>query len=300
MFKPNLAPNEIPAMDTLKFPLLASYKLDGIRATVQGGRLKSRTLKDIPNELLQARFGSLPEGTDGELVQGQTQDNETFKRSHSIVMSSKPLDFYGDTVRFHVFDKFHPTMGFTERLVDAHLGLSGHDFTVSVFHKLIHDLTELAEFEQSALLQGFEGVMLRSGYGKYKQGRSTLNQGTLLKLKRYVDAEARVLSCFEEMENNNAEFTNELGRTARSSHQDGKTGKNQLGGFNVIGINGQYQGVEFRVSSSSITHDERKYMWAHQSEAIDQILTYKYFPIGSDEKPRAPVFKGFRSAEDLS
>jgi len=32
----------------------------------------------------------------------------------------------------------------------------------------------------------------------------------------------------------------------------------------------------------------------------DQILTYKYFPIGSDERPRAPVFKGFRSEEDMT
>lgn len=297
LFKPMLAPNEVPAMGALKFPLLASYKLDGIRCTIQEGRLKSRTLKDIPNEFLQAKFGNLPVGTDGELVQGIQQDNETFKRSHSIVMSSKPLDFYGDTVRLHVFDRFHPEQGFRFRqlAVDE---LKNYEGVVIVKQVLVNDIAELEAFEAKALAAGYEGVMLRSIDGPYKQGRATLNQGWLMKLKRYVDAEAKILSCFEEMENTNEEFTNELGRTARSSAKDGKVGKGQLGGFNVIGVNGQYKGVEFRVSSSSIAHDERKAIWT-ANNVIGQLLTYKYFPIGSDERPRAPVFKSFRSAEDM-
>jgi DNA ligase-1 len=101
------------------------------------------------------------------------------------------------------------------------------------------------------------------------------------------------------MENQNEEFTNELGRTARSSAKDGKVGKNQLGGFNVIGVNGQYKDVEFRVSSSSIGHDERKCIWTARHDYEGKLLTYKFFPIGSDERPRAPVFKSFRSPDDL-
>jgi DNA ligase 1 len=303
MWKPMLAPNEIPtdALLSTRLPLLASYKLDGIRCTIQNGRLLSRTLKDIPNELLQERFCGLPEGIDGELVQGIKQDNETFKRSHSIVMSSKPLNFYGDTVRLHVFDKFHPTDEFVERLHEAHKpGVTNHGFVVPVMHTVIRAMSELAVFEEHALSEGYEGVMLRSLDGPYKQGRATLNQGWLMKLKRYVDAEAKILSCYEEMENQNEEFTNELGRTARSSAKDGKVGKNQLGGFNVIGVNGQYKGVEFRVSSSSIPHDERKELWEGRALLEAKLLTYKYFPIGSDEKPRAPVFKGLRNVEDVT
>jgi DNA ligase 1 len=249
---------------------------------------------------LQERFCGLPEGIDGELVQGIKQDNETFKRSHSIVMSSKPLDFYGDTVRLHVFDKFDATEGFRDRLALAHAGVSGKYCVVPVKHVIVNNITELEAFEAQALAAGYEGVMLRSLDGPYKQGRATLNQGWLMKLKRYVDAEAKILSCYEEMENQNEEFTNELGRTARSSAKDGKVGKNQLGGFNVVGVNGQYKGVEFRVSSSSIPHDERKELWEGRALLEAKLLTYKYFPIGSDEKPRAPVFKGLRNVEDVT
>jgi DNA ligase 1 len=301
MWKPMLAPNEIPASGDLRFPCFASTKLDGIRATVQGGRLKSRTLKDIPNEFVQERFSGLPEGLDGELVQGVTQDNETFKRTHSIVMSQKPLDFYGDTVRFRVFDKFGVD-GFATRLGNAENAVfAAHNpHAVIVPHLVMKDEWMLQAFETETLSRGYEGVMLRSIDGPYKQGRATLNQGWLLKLKRYVDAEAKILSCYEEMENQNEEFTNELGRTARSSAKDGKVGKNQLGGFNVVGVNGQYKGVEFRVSSSSIDHATRKDIWENQKDFIGDILVYKYFPIGSDERPRAPVFKGYRSLEDIS
>lgn len=301
LFKPMLAPNEVPSDEFIasRLPLLASYKLDGIRCTIQDGGLKSRSLKAIPNKFLQERFSTLPEGTDGELVQGIEQDNETFKRSHKIVMKAdRPLDFFGDTVRLHVFDKFLPG-GFRDRLSSAHLGTTGHEFAVPVNHVEIFSMEELAAFEKQALGLGYEGVMLRSLDGPYKEGRATLNQGWLMKLKRYVDAEARILSVYEEMENQNEEFTNELGRTARSSHQENKVGKGQLGGFNVIGVNGAYKDVEFRVSSSSIDHDERKRIWTADN-VVGQTITYKYFPIGSDEKPRAPVFKGFRDAEDMS
>ena len=37
LFKPMLAPHELPDFATLRFPVLASTKLDGIRATMQGG-----------------------------------------------------------------------------------------------------------------------------------------------------------------------------------------------------------------------------------------------------------------------
>jgi DNA ligase-1 len=300
LFKPMLAPNEVPSDEFIatRLPLLASYKLDGIRCTIQDG-LKSRSLKPIPNKFLQERFATLPEGTDGELVQGVKQDNETFKRSHKIVMKAdRPLDFFGDTVRLHVFDKYDATEGFRDRLGNAHAGVAGKYCVVPVKHVEIFSMGELAAFENQALGLGYEGVMLRSLNGPYKEGRATLNQGWLMKLKRYVDAEARILSMYEEMENQNEEFTNELGRTARSSHKENKVGKGQLGGFNVVGVNGAYKDVEFRVSSSSIDHDERKRIWTADN-AVGKTITYKYFPIGSDEKPRAPVFKSFRSAEDL-
>ena len=300
-FRPMLAPNEIPDFKTLRFPFLGSTKLDGIRATMQGGILLSRSLKPIPNKFVQERFKGLPEGLDGELVCGNPSD-DPYKRTHSIVMSDdKPLDFYGDTVRWNVFDKYDATEGFTDRNIAAHNAVmhSGNPFVKFVEHKYLGSIEELEAYERVTLATGFEGVMLRSVEGPYKQGRATLNQGWLIKIKRYQEAEALIMDCYAEMENTNEEFTNELGRTARSSEKAGKVAKDQLGGFNVIGQGAFYNGIDFKVPNSSITHEDRKELWAKRDDLKGKLLTYKFFSIGSDVRPRHPVFKGLRSRKDM-
>ncbi len=85
-FRPMLA-SHCTDTSKLKFPILVSKKLDGIRATVQGGRLLSRSLKPIANENVQARFAGLPEGLDGELIVGDPCAPDAYRKTSSIVMS---------------------------------------------------------------------------------------------------------------------------------------------------------------------------------------------------------------------
>jgi DNA ligase-1 len=296
-----LAPAETPDFKTLKFPLLGSVKLDGIRATMQGGTLLSRTLKPIPNKFVQelSRSLGLPDGLDGELICGNPFQ-DPYKRTHSIVMSDdKPLDFYGDTVRWNVFDKYDAADGFQTRHARIYGFTHLDSFVVPVSHVMLHSIAELEAFERETLALGYEGVMLRSVDGPYKQGRATLNQGWLMKVKRYQQAEALIMEAYEEQENTNEEFTNELGRTARSSAKAGKVGKGQLGGFHVVGQGAFYNGIDFDISSSSITHEERKELWEKRDELKGKLLTYKFFPMGSDVRPRHPVFKWFRDRRDV-
>lgn len=302
-FKPMLAPNETPDFNTLRFPFLGSTKLDGIRATLQGGQLLSRSLKPIPNRFVQERFTSLglPEGLDGELICGEPF-SDPYKRTHSIVMSDdKPLDFYGDTVRWNIFDKYNAELGFRNRhsIATANVLSINSPFVSIVEHSGIHNIADLEFFERETLALGYEGIMLRSVDGPYKQGRATLNQGWLLKVKRYQEAEALIMDTYAEMENTNEEFTNELGRTARSSAKAGKVAKSQLGGFHVIGQGAHYNGIDFDVPNSSITHDVRKELWKTRDDLKGKLLTYKFFPCGSDVRPRHPVFKWFRDRRDV-
>ncbi len=99
-FRPMLA-DKVTDISALRFPVLASKKLDGVRCLVQDGVLVSRTLKPIPNKFVQAKFKGLPEGTDGELIVGDPRDPEAYRRTVSVVMSDdKRLDFYKEsTVR---------------------------------------------------------------------------------------------------------------------------------------------------------------------------------------------------------
>src|SRR5512139_310093 len=70
--KPMLAAAAPTELAGLPYPLLASPKLDGVRATVQGGVVLSRSLKPLPNRFVQARYGRPEfEGLDGELSCGR-------------------------------------------------------------------------------------------------------------------------------------------------------------------------------------------------------------------------------------
>jgi DNA ligase-1 len=294
-FKPMLAPNESTDVSLLKYPLLASIKYDGIRATVQNGVLLSRNLKPLPNRNAQKKFSHLPEGFDGELLLGDPTDKHVFSKTTSVVMSD---DKPADDVRFYAFDVYHETADFEHRLKYVYEMTHGIEDTQYVRHKLIHNEEELLSLEKEALEHGHEGLMLRSPNGPYKQGRVTVKQGWLLKLKRFVDAEAKILGFVEEQENTNEAVTNALGRSERSSKKEGMVGKGMLGKFEVIGANGQFKDVEFSIGGG-FTAAQRQYYWNIRKKLVGGLVKYKYFPTGSKDKPRFPVFLGFRDKRDM-
>jgi len=291
-FRPMLA-TAIKDTSTLKFPVLASIKLDGIRATMQGGRLLSRTLKSIPNAEVQKMFENLPEGIDGELIYGDPGHKDCYRNTTSIVMShDKPAA----GVKFHAFD-FFEDKEFKIRDQDVYtIVFELDDPNIEyVFQKTIQNEEQLLEYEALCLENGHEGVMVRSLNGPYKQGRSSLKEGYLLKLKRFLDAEAQIEDFYEEMENTNEAKTNALGRTERSTAKEGKIGKGTLGGFSVRDTK---TGVQFEVGGG-FTAEMRRDYWKIRKTLTGKIIKYKYFPTGSKERPRFPVFLGFRDVRDM-
>src|ERR1035437_7532707 len=95
----------------LKFPLMVSPKLDGVRAIVIDGVLMSRSLKPIPNAYAQNLFSGLPNGTDGELIVGAA-DDDPYRKTVSAVMSE---DGEVEGLRYHVFDNYLVDGGFQKR-----------------------------------------------------------------------------------------------------------------------------------------------------------------------------------------
>jgi DNA ligase-1 len=273
----------------LHYPVIASPKLDGIRALVLNGQLVSRTLKPIPNRHVQKLFSALPEGTDGELIMGPA-NQDPYRRTVSAVMSE---DGEPD-VTYFVFDNFLIKGGFKERF-DSIVKLKSWGNVEVVLHEKINNAESLEDFESEAIEMGFEGAMIRDPNGPYKFGRSTAKEGYLLKLKRYRDSDAKIIGTYELMHNGNEATTNALGRTERSSHQANKTGLGSLGGFELRDI---HSSVEFRCGTG-LTQNDRETLWDTREELIGKIIKYKFFPTGSKEKPRHPVFLGFRSKLDL-
>lgn len=285
-----------PALDQLSYPVLASPKVDGIRAYVLRGQVYSRKNKLIPNEGVQALFGDVKlNGLDGELVAGPPNHSEVFQRTTSAVMARKPKDMTY-RVQFLVFDSwllddiFAMRLRAVERIVKHWAGGTRNAAVQPLAHRLIKDAAGLAAYEEWALSAGYEGVMVRDPAGAYKQGRSTANEGGLLKVKQFLDSEATIVDFVEQMHNDNPRGDD----GKRTSHKAGKLPMGVLGAFKVVNA----MGVEFEVGSG-FTLKQRVEFWAKRKQLVGKLVRYRYFPTGTNERPRFPVFAGLRHPDDL-
>jgi DNA ligase-1 len=293
-FKPLLAATYSSEMEP-RFPYLASPKLDGIRCVIRDGVALSRTLKPIPNKYIQSILGNPSlNGFDGEIIVGSATHPECFRNTSTVVMSH---DKIVDDFTYYVFDHTEmPTATFTERnLAVFESCLGNHINTEALNHVWVRSEEELESRESEYLDAGFEGLMLRDPTALYKHGRSTLKQQTLIKVKRFADSEAIVLG-FDELEHNeNEKAVNELGRSKRSSHQDGKVLAGTLGALRVRDIVSDF---EFNIGTG-LTAQDRQTIWDNQQNFVGKLAKYKFFPVGIKDKPRHPVFLGWRSNIDI-
>lgn len=276
------------------YPFLASPKLDGVRAMVVDGVLYSRNMKPIRNKWVQK---CLPlhkmNGWDGELIVGTASAVDVFTKTTSGVMS---IEGTPDFV-FYVFDhKPHGAVPFTDRFngLRANVRDMAHKHIKIVPHVKVGDSFEVLEYERSMLAKGFEGVMLRDPHGAYKEGRSTMRERGLMKLKRFEDSEAVVLGVVEQMENTNESTKDELGRSKRSSAKAGKMPKGTLGALHV---RDSYSGIEFEIGTG-FDDTTRQQIWDNaankRTTIIGKLVKYKFQPAGVKEKPRFPVYLGLR------
>lgn len=295
-FEPLLA-SPLKNGDLPLFNCLASVKLDGIRAEKFDNKVLSRKLKEIPNRHVQAVFGKEPamEDLDGEFIMGDPRAPDAYRKTMTAIMSK---DGEPD-VTFFAFDvvkvgwPFHVRYAELEKRV-AILKAKGLN-VVLVEQAVIMSEEELRKFEEWALGEGYEGVMIRGINGEYKFGRSTVREGILLKLKRFCDGEAEILECLELEHNQNAATKNELGRTKRSSHKAGRVAGGKLGAMRVRDVK---TGVEFQVGSG-FEDSEKEAIWKIRDSVVGKLIKYRYFPMGNKEKPRFPVFLGFRDPIDM-
>lgn len=283
------------AVDTTKlvFPIYASPKLDGIRVIIKDNQVLSRNGKPIPNIFVQLLLKSY-HGLDGELIVGHPTHPNVFQLTTSGVMSIEGTP----NVRLYVFDCWYAEGGIDARyneVLKITQNSSIADIEV-VPQIVINSLEELYKFEEDCLAKGYEGVMLRYPNAPYKNGRSTVKEGALLKLKRFSDSEAYILGMEPLLRNHNEPTKNALGHTERSSHIYNKVADDLLGALNVKDI---HTGVEFSIGSG-FTEEQRREIWNKQVELIGSIIKYKYFEVGVKDKPRFPIFCGLRHFNDIS
>ena len=279
----------------LQYPLLCSPKIDGIRfmKSPQGPAM-SRTWTPLPNRRLQTFMTSDPmfDHVDGEVIVGDDPTKPgIFNETQSAIMTrddDRPFSLW-------IFDYWSdPNRMFANRTAHAkdvvdEIRRKGSLNVNYVEHQVAENVEDVIRLEQEALEAGFEGLMLRRPDAPYKFGRSTLKQQGLIKVKRFADAEAEIIG-FEALERNTNEQTrNAFGLAKRSSHKAGKVADNLLG---RLLVRAEPWG-EFAIGSG-FDVDTRTEIWNRQDHYLGKTVTFKFQAHGTQDKPRMPIFKGFR------
>lgn len=246
----------------LRYPLLSTPKVDGIRFLVVGGRAVTRSLNPIPNDYIRAWIeANLPDGVDGEI----TVPGGFGATSSAVTRKDGTPDF-----TLHVFDWVHAAP-YRVRVASAGV-LANIDPRIRVLAPVeIKDEAELWAFEDKCLAEGHEGVILRDPAGAYVCGRTKEEDGLMLKLKRHRDDEAVILTVYP---------------------MDGSD--TEAGGFAV-----EWKGVRFNLAWNSSLGLSRADAWYMYESLRGRIVRFRHQPNGAKRLPRFPVLTGFREGWDL-
>jgi len=176
-------------LSKLRFPCALSLKLDGIRCVINGNKPLSNTLKPIRNAHINNCLSNISglNGFDGELLLTNLENHNVpgvhpFNDVSSAVMNGSGTPMF----TLWVFDSWADPNQFKERYEKLHYNFQGNNYNTYIKllpQTICNNLKELAAFEEKALEDGYEGIMIRELTGKYKFGRSTLKGQELLKRK---------------------------------------------------------------------------------------------------------------------
>ena len=260
--------------DLPSFPLLATPKIDGVRALIVGGILVSRTMRPIPNKIMRKTLELLlPEGADGEIFCG-----DLYTTSSAAMSADADIDF-----RFFWFDwVYDADISYERRILSIGGYIAVHcistDIVVPLIPRALQCFDELVDYEKHILNRGYEGVMLRVPDGRYKYGRSTLREGLLIKMKRFTDSEAVIVG------------TDEL--VHKANKEVGVRG-NTLGSI----VAELPDGTTFSIGTG-YTAEQRSSLWANRLDLVGKVVKYRHTGRNKN-RPRCPVYMDIRYPDDM-
>lgn len=313
--KPQLA--EDAQLDSLILPCWVQPKIDGVRAMNLNGTLTGRSLDPFAGFGITDYF-SKPEflGLDGEMTLGDQPNSPD--RLCSLTTGAMGR-FKGVTemadLHWWVFDYLTPE---TIHLpyADRFSRLRGKLWSRP--HPRVHVIPRTVNVGTQTLLEsvmteyseaGFEGTILRNPNAPYKSGRATKKGQELWRIKPWADFEILVTGLTEGQSNGNAAKTNSLGRTERSSAQNGMTPNGQVGSVQGtlvkdLVVNGGaltlQAGTPITAGSGRMTVEEARFYWQYPQEIVGQFAKVKTMTFGVKDLPRFPTFEGLRLAQDMS
>lgn len=301
----------------VRFPVIAQPKIDGVRGLNMHGGLTGRSLKLFKNRFTTNFFSQeFFKGFDGEFAAAEETHPDLCRLTTSALgtITGEPFTLWWlfdyltpITKDLPYWDRYQELKKQVSKLqcYEEYQPWAGRLRVVP--SKLIGNAKDLELYKVENLEKGFEGTIIRDPYGSHKQGRSTVREGGLLRIKDFVESEAVVEGIEEGEENQNVAQTNELGHTFRSSHQENKVPNGMVGnmqcralqtikdGSRVVITEGQI----ITVAPGNMPHDDRRKFFEKQDLLLHKTIKFKFFPKGIKDKPRFPTFVTIRAPEDM-
>lgn len=284
-------------IDNIKFPAIASPKIDGVRGLCTGDGVVGRSLRAFNNvSFTRATECLRGSGLDFEITVGDPTDQHVCNRTTSF-LNTKNSSTPDGAVTFHVFDSFlYPDMKYVDRLavaaktaialrevVQKNAGVS----LVIVPWAHVFDTVSAKHIISTHMTDGYEGSIVRLASAPYKFGRATVKEAAYLRFKYFAIEDAIVKSINEGSTNNNVATTDLRGRTKRSSAAAGKVPNKTVGSLECIDVK---SGAHITVGAGAMTAAQRKHYFENPEELIGARIKYKHMPYGAKEGKRMPTF----------
>jgi DNA ligase-1 len=285
----------LESLSQSQFPIMVFPKIDGFRCILDQHPLTSR-LSPFPNVDFHTMMEHvLPVGStlDSEVVVGARRGKGVLQRTSSGLTSQSGSPNFTLWVFDHIPTNLN--MPFQLRYDQAEFIVNelNHPRVKLLKYRWANSVQQLEALLDRALRLEYEGIIGRHPEAPYKEGKATVRQGYMWKVKPFETAEGRVKGWYEEEKNNNVAKREITGKLRRSSAKAGKTLKGQLGGLILEDCKTK---VEVRVGGG-YTLRQRQALWAliqHDPDSLKgQLTRYKKQTVGEKDKPRHPNFVEF-------
>ena len=292
--RPMKAPSE-PIEDKylhdINYPMVGSPKLDGYRCIV-GDRPYTSTMKKFPNLFVNEVLSDpLYHNLDGELVIGDPTDPHVFNNSSGLRKIEGTPDF-----RFCVFDSLlDRDKSYEYRWLMNQPKEEGR--LIVLPQVVLYGPDDVLQFEADMRALGYEGAMIRSLMGRYKEGRCTYREMNMFKRKPFAEIEGVIIGCVEAMENLNEPTLDERGLTKRSKCKDNLVPKGTLGSLWIKAP--KWEQLFTAALGKGYDDNDKQRVWDNRAIMPGTVATVKYQAYGSIDRPRIPSVIKFRPPWDL-
>jgi ATP-dependent DNA ligase len=275
-----LAPNDIPIITQVRYPIFVQPKLDGYRCIYRKQEMRSRAGKPFANENLESYFDAMFEMADHVLDGELYAHGITFNKLQTILNNqTAPLP---KNLKFVVYDCI-PVLDwdhqsckkeYQERIKSIREvlndSIADYKKVIDIPNDLVQTSGEAIAIYKKYLKEGYEGAMLKAPDGLYRWKRTSIKSGEILKLKPFKTIDLSIEGFYE----------------GEGKHIG------SCGGFIV-----DHKGVKVRVGSG-LDDAERKQVWENKNAYLGKMIEIRYLEVSEDGSLRNNSFVAFREDKD--